>query len=367
MKKKILAIPHIGTAFGHFYRLASFLDNYIDTHNIYIVIPEPFIAFCVKYLSPEIQIVPRKIHCSISNPSGIIKNDQYLLLLEENQRIFKNVRPDIVIGDPGIQAAILSTKYSVEWIGIMHGCYLPFPESLHMNKELFNLLKVVWSSLNNQIDKLVSVGTNQIFTSWNDLRKTGKIIIPNSKINEPSTIGKYQDINRIVKPTWNEHSEVDLLITCCSSGTVIPSNEFLTELSNNSNCKVYVAGINSQNRIPNVVFLGNNINYKYLVGENTVVITHGGHGTLQAISKAKKVFMIPSDFDQLYNSIVTSAIKGWEIVFDKNWIEIINSGMLFRREIYWNNLSIETIDGELVIKGFDVYEKERCFNEILVE
>ena len=61
--------------------------------------------------------------------------------------------------------------------------------------------------------------------------------------------------------------------------------------------------------------------------------------------------MIPSDFDQLYNSVVAKAIKGWELVLDKNWIKVINSNLLFKREIYWDNLSIKSINGKLVIKA----------------
>lgn len=366
MNKTILAIPHIGTAFGHFYRLAVFLDNYIETHRVYIAIPEPFIGYCSHFLCPEIKIIPRKVHCSISNGSGLIDKNLYLALLKENETIYKEIQPDLIIGDPGIQAAILATKFSKEWVGVMHGCYLPVPNSLSIAEEYFKLLKLVWSTLNSQIDKLVRLGTNGIYDDWSCLRSTGLILIPNLRINEPSEIGEYVDLNNSINSYWDSHDEVELLITCCSAGSVEPSKSFLANLARKINCDINVAGINSEKRYTRINYLGNNINYRYLVGKNTTVLTHGGHGTLQAINNAKDVFMIPSDFDQLYNSIIAHAIKGWNLVFDKDWIEIINSGKLFKREIYWNNLNIENNSGKLLIKGLDILEERHYIDKVLI-
>lgn len=362
MKKKILAIPHIGTAFGHFFRLATLLDDYLNDNNIHIIIPEPYIDYCKRFLHPNIVIVPRHVHCSISGSSGLIDKSGYKSLLEENEAIYHKIQPELIIGDPGIQAAILATKYSKPWIGLMHGCYLPFPENLPMNEKHSVLLRRVWITLNDQIDKLISIGTNHIFKSWQEIQTTGKIIIPNLNINEPSKIGEYKNINLKISNSWDAHSEVDLLITCCSAGTVSPSDEFLTNLSKFSKSKVFVAGIKAKENQFNTIYVGNNVNYRSLVNENTIVITHGGHGTLQAISKANKVFMIPSDFDQLYNSIIASTIRGWQLVFDKNWFEILDSDMLFKREIHWENIAVESLNGEIEIKGLNIYQEAITLN-----
>lgn len=361
MKKKILAIPHIGTAFGHFYRLATFLDDFIDEYNIFILIPEPYFDYCKRFLHPDITLIPRLVHCSISGSTGLIDMEGYKSLLKENEKIYHIIKPDLIIGDPGIQAAILATKYSRPWIGLMHGCYLPFPDKIQMNEQLYTLLRNVWCVLNDQMNKLISLGTNKVYTSWSEIQKTGKIIIPNFSKNEPSSIGEYQDINSKIKSAWDVQNEVDLLITCCSAGTISPTDTFLTNLNRVSNKNVFVAGIKAKTNQSNIFYLGNNVNYRSLVHENTIVITHGGHGTLQAINKAKKVFMIPSDFDQLYNSIIASSIKGWKLVFDKNWFEIVNSDLLFKREIHWENLVFETLNGEIELKGLDIYQKQDIF------
>ncbi len=76
---------------------------------------------------------------------------------------------------------------------------------------------------------------------------------------------------------------------------------------------------------------------------------------MQAISSAKRVIMIPGDFDQLYNSIIAHAVKGWELVFDKDWFEIADSGEVFRREIRWNNLTVDNSSGELMIQGLNIF------------
>jgi len=367
MKKKILAIPHIGTAFGHFYRLATFLGEYLIDYDISIAIPETFIDYCRRFLHPDINIIPRTVHCSISGSSGIIDIDAYISLLKENDEIYHKIQPDLLIGDPGIQAAILASKYSKSWIGIMHGCYLPFPEFLSLNEQYYVLLRKLWEVLNKKINNLISLGTNQTFTNWQDIQKTGKIIIPNISSNEPSSIGEYKDINSIGNSGWVDYSEVDLLITCCSAGTVRPTELFLKDLIEISNRKVFVAGIKAKSNKSNIFYLGNNVNYRSLINENTIVITHGGHGTLQAISKAKKVYMVPSDLDQLYNSIIASTIKGWQLVFDKNWFEVLESGILFKRNILWENLKIKAFGDEIELQGLEVYQnKSHLSKSILI-
>lgn len=354
IKKKILAIPHIGTAFGHFYRMATLLDNFANEFNIFILIPEPFINYCKSFLHSEIKIIPRKVHCSISGSSGLIDKVGYKSLLIENEDIYKAVQPELIIGDPGIQASILATKFRKPWIGIMHGCYLPFPNNLILNELDYTLLKEVWLALNKQMNELISFGTNQVYSSWQELQKTGKIIIPNLIYNEPSPIGEYLDLNKSVNSVWDTHNEVDILITCCSAGTVSPSKDFLSQLSMQTNKKIFIAGVEGSPNHQNIIYLGNNVNYRYLVNEKTVVITHGGHGTLQAIGNAKKVFMVPSDFDQLYNSIIASSIKGWQLVFDKNWFEILQTGVLFKREIQWENLSFISNNGDIELTGIEI-------------
>ena len=359
IKKKILAIPHIGTAFGHFYRMAILLEDFINEYDIFITIPESYVDYCEKFLNPNIVIIPRQTHSSINGASGIIDVDGYKLLLTENENIYHTIEPDLIIGDPGIQASILATKFSKPWIGIMHGCYLPFPYSMAFSEQNSALLKSIWDSLNYQLDKLICLGTNGAFTSWQDIQRTGKVIIPNRISNEPSSIGEYVDLNNISSSAWGTHTEVDLLITCCSAGTVSPTSTFLSNITELSKGNVFVAGIRPGDGQSKVIYLGNNIDYKSLVNEDTVVISHGGHGTLQAIGKAKNVFLIPSDLDQLYNSIIASTINGWHLIFDKNWFEVIDSGLLFKREIHWENLVIQSTNNGIEIKGLEIYKKEQ--------
>ncbi len=86
--------------------------------------------------------------------------------LSENEEIFNTIRPNLMVGDPGVQTAIVASKHSIEWVGIMHGCYLPFPAALNIDGSYLKLLKRTWSVLNEEIDRLVNIGTNGVFDSW---------------------------------------------------------------------------------------------------------------------------------------------------------------------------------------------------------
>ena len=356
MKDKLLAIPHIGTALGHFYRTALVLDRYVRTHKICIAIPEPFIKQCRPFLRSEIEIrLPRKTRWCINCATGAIDTKEYLSALSENKEIFDTIRPNLMVGDPGVQTAIVASKHSIEWVGIMHGCYLPFPAALNIDGSYLKLLKRTWSVLNEEIDRLVNIGTNGVFNRGAQLRNTGKVVVPNSRTNEPLEAGEYLDLNAMIDPSWQKHAEVELLITCCSTGSVIPSREFTSSLAGKMRGHISVAGTSLRGNCPGMTLAGKNINYRYLVGRRSTVLTHGGHGTLQAISSAKRVIMIPGDFDQLYNSIIAHAVKGWELVFDKDWFEIADSGEVFRREIRWNNLTVDNSSGELMIQGLNIF------------
>lgn len=364
MQNKLLAIPHIGTAFGHFYRTAEFVKQYIEDYEVYFIVPQVYYDYCRLFVDKRIQLVPRKIHCSISSRSGKLDTSMYSLLLKENEKIFERIDPCLIIGDPGIQASILGTKYSIEWVGLMHGCYLPFPRQINLNVDYYNLLLLVWSRLNYQLDKLIILGSKNRFDSWDSIRNTGKIFIPTQPQDEPSKIGSYINLNEHINDNWKKHEAVDLLVTCCSAGSVIPSYEFLNDLSNKTDLMVTVAGTDFNLLYGKNNFIGKNVNYKYLVNKNTTVITHGGHGTIQSIKNAKDVFMIPSDLDQLYNSIIAFATKNWKIIFDKDWIDILNGTQLFRREIYWDRLKVINIDGKLDIEGVNIFRGKECLEEI---
>ncbi|MBK8609383.1 MAG: hypothetical protein IPL84_05425 [Chitinophagaceae bacterium] len=357
VNKRILVLPHIGTAFGHLIRLSEFInETYDSSFDISLVIPAHSLKFCKGHIPVFVKLIIQKEAFSINGNKGNLDVKSCLKLIQELAVICDEIKPNLIIGDPGIQAAILGNMFGIQWKGIMHGCYLPKPivDSKNNNGQLHALVELAWEVSNHSMNKLVKIGTNGKFKSWEEIRKTGQIIIPNNSAFEPSPIGLHieQSFKRI---GWETGSPVELLITCCSEGNIQPTVPFLTKISRTFT-EVTVAGITLKDKIGNINFIGNNIAYETLISNKTIVITHCGHGTLKSIKKAKRVFMIPGDIDQLCNSLIAHVYHGWDLVFDKNWFEILESKTPFKREINWNNIHLAMRKDELIIRGLPIMQ-----------
>lgn len=356
---KILVLPHIGTAYGHFFRTVEIVANrFLSPNNkITFVLSKNTIIHRSRHLPPGVDIYERQFTSSICSKSGLLDIEGYKHILQENLNIVTSLKPDLIIGDPGIQASILSTSFNIPWIGIMHGCYLPLipmTTTHHMGQEHMGLMKRVWDVINCYLDYLISIGTNGKYTNWATIRKTGEILIPGDLSNF------YSNIGTSLGPTipclgWQKGNPVDYLMTCCSAGTVIPSADFIRRLSNLIP-HISIAGI-KKNAMPssnNVRILGNGYSYSSLVSSTTTVVTHCGNGTLGAITDAKRVIMIPADLDQLCNALIYNAAYGWELVLDRNWFHMLNAVNPFRREMHWDNLSVKHNGTKVIIQGVEM-------------
>ena len=354
---RILLIPHIGTAFGHFFRLIQYAHHKYNSpeYQVYIIIPQPLIGSLTDHIPNWIHIVPRVANSSVHSDKGDLNVEGFKAVLGENQIIIDSIKPELIIGDPGIQAAILGVKNNVEWHGLMHGCYLPLPKLLNLPPTLLNTLYILNELISSNLDLLIKTATKGEFSKWEDLRLTGKTIIMNSLPIYDIAIGESLLLNDGIV-SWQNEEPVDFLITCSSTGNYKPDNEFLSRLNLIiPNITIAGSSLVIDNRISNIRNIGNKTSYYSLTNENTSVITHCGHGTLFAIRRALKVYMIPGDLDQLFNSILAFSSKNWKLIFDRDWDSTINSPFPFVRSYNWKNIKINLVNNELELMGVNNY------------
>ena len=337
MNERILVLPHIGTALGHFIRTIEYLNTVYRNRedSIYIALPDEL----VEQLDTQIpiwikreNIIKRKYHVSVNNSEGRLLTEQFQQYFAEDERIHKQIKPTLIISDPGIQGAILYQKFHTPWINISHGVYRPLPYMINDNLKSF--AQVVWSYLNNAFDTLIQLGTGMPSCSWDNLRKTA--------CREELLQEKMQ------KYGWQKSDRTfELVITCCSANEVYPTPTFLCKLKQQYS-DIAVAGISidiakKQGMVSGITYVGNNTRYDSLIDSHTTVITHGGFGTLQMITHANRIIIIPSDLDQLCKAIIFCSNPQYsektELVHGRDWIDSLRHNP-FKRFVEWDNISI---------------------------
>lgn len=351
MARRILVIPHVGLALGHMFRALKYVSRMQNEvrATISIALPSFAVPHALKLIPANVEIIERTVHCSVSNETGRLDLCGFSRLLEEVEEITLRVRPDLLVGDPGIQAGIIGVKFGIEWIGLMHGCYLPFPD-LNSDERLRHLGRVAWNTVHANLDMLVEIGTSGRHGSWADIRDTGRILQASKEEHGLLAIGEYEELYH-ERQGLRANRPFEIVMTCCSAERIGPSKSFLKQLMSVGG-RVAITGFHSKiQAVPGASHLGAQYDYRSLIGPATVVVTHGGHGTLQYLKGAKKVFLVPSDVDQLCNALLAHELFGWDVVFDRDWYQAFNSGMPFMRNVSWNRLVVERNNGDIMMCG----------------
>lgn len=338
MSECILVFPHIGTALGHFVRTMEYLNTYYQHSDapIYVVLPENLVQKLDAHIPSWINrknIIRRKHRVSINNPEGRLLIEQFKQYFVEDEMIHQQINPSLLITDPGIQGAILHHKFNTPWINITHGVYRPLP--FNISDELKPLAEEVWRYLNQAFNQLIQLGIGSPYGNWNELRHTA--------IREELLQKKMQ------KCGWKvSNRPYNVLVTCCSADEVCPPSDFLSNLKQRYS-DIAVAGISigkakRQGMVSNVTYVGNEIRYDSLIDSHSMVITHGGFGTLQMVSQANRIIIIPSDLDQLCNAIIFCSDPSYreksELLFGRDWHYSLHNNP-FRRFVEWDNIRIE--------------------------
>jgi len=345
VSNRILTLPHIGTAFGHLVRIGEYIQTFYNnrTDEVFVVVPKEAEVHARRHLPLFAKIILQDSCFSVNNPTGKIDCEAFKKVLDENFQICASLSPDLIIGSPGIYAGLIGAKCRIPWRGLMHGCYLPLSPLFEQEKNVEGSIGLfaanVWQVARKGIDSIVKLFSDGAFSTWSELQASGDILIPNSEESEPSELGLNIG-NLHSRIGWNSAKPVSLLITTCSDGNTKIPVDFLKEAVK-AYGDVVISGSLLQESIPRVHCIYNSTDYRSLVGPQTTVICHGGHGTIQNIRGAGRVILIPGDIDQLYNSLVAHKVFSYEIALSDSWHKRLFSQNPYRRFIDWSALYID--------------------------
>ena len=343
MGRRLLILPHVGTALGHLTRIGDIFEMLEqEWDEIYVSIPKYAEQYAKRFLSNKAKLVVHEVEFTITGPTGIIDIDGFFQLLQANRKIIKDVSPDFILGDPGIHAGILAEEFNLPWGFVAHAPYFSFPEILKHSDHV-ELASKAWRVIHTSLDQLVYMGSRGVFCSWEELheRAHDKISIsPNglflrNGIPIPSNSQK-------PRKGWLVGKPLQCLVTV-SSGDSHPVPSFLTEYLALHFDKVGVLGHNRPYPNPRVIHLGTNYDLRTLVSRETTVITHGGSGTLQYLAESKHITIIPGDLDQLCNGLLAHAYGKASISGLQSWQKRLHQDGPFIRSVPWEEYNFQRL------------------------
>lgn len=357
---KILCIPHIGTAYGHLFRMQQVLQIEYGDYEVEWAISKNHKNFIEKYLPSSSVVHYLDSHFSFTNEQGVIQKAQYLEWLNDLEKLIQLNKYELIVGDPGISASVVSLKTGIPWVGIMHGGYLDLNTKLLEQKGNWSvtnqLVIFAWSKAQKVLNTLINAGTNSVYTEWLDILETGRVLVPNVQDREPfSRLVEYVPYQNLQNKYWKDESERRFLITIKSSGSLGPSESLLRKIvSYYGECTI-CGPVKKQHYIQGVEYL-NASSFSSLVGESTTVICHGGHGTLQTVVNAREVIIVPCDLDQLINSFIFERTVGAHVYLDQQLLNDLNGEKVLYR---YDTLANSNFD-EYFENIINALEREPC-------
>lgn len=324
---RILATPHFGEAIGHIVRTGEILAQKFYNDEVFVALPKNTIDNAQKYFHKEVQFIAMENHFQVNNESGKLDISIFNKSILEDEEIIKYVSPNIIIDDPGIRGAILHEKTKIPLQVISHGIYKPTPkELLDESYQYHALANNIWEHVHKKLSELVTLGIGKNIT-WRSLVKDMEFIKLSNYIKES---GKRLFFDKS-KTTAN------VLITDCSANKEItPLLPLIDALYSHFQKKVILCTTAHLPITEKYECIGTSIAYEQLVDENTIVLSHGGSGTLRAIGTSKQIYLCPGDIDQLANSLIANCNNNMKLLIsERKWEEKIESGKPFVRESNW--------------------------------
>lgn len=300
---------HIGTAIGHLIRTATYLRLHPDAH-YFVPIPRRHLDVAKRFLPSAVTILPREESVSVNSSDGKLDVDGFLAVLKRDCLDIQMIKPDSLLGDPGIRASIIGLKYKLPWQAIIHGCYLDHETILEADKlagERASFITEVWGLIHRQLDVLAQIGTNQTVMNWGELRKQGTLLIPEF----PGQTVRVGSKIKLIPTLENDYSydngqPVQVLITTSSGLKQSPPLQILEALLNRFD-NIAIVGVTEGPLNDQVKYFGDKYSIMSLVNKDTIAITHGGYGTLGLlVGKVKRLLVLPQDIDQLCNTMIAT-------------------------------------------------------------
>lgn len=338
-----LVIPHVGTALGHLIRVSSIIDKLGPDNDRYIfVLPSIHRKKISQFLPRHFEVIWQDESFSVTSRSGKFDMSAAIAVHDSDIRIAKDVKPHRIIGDPGIRASLVGYKLGIPWVGIMHGCYLPIPKSLVSNNQLGELSIKAWTVANYKIDRLVQYLTSDGIGTWGELRNQGTVI--DFQSGDYSQVMRRSIVDNLGFRIYGDRPINGVLFTFSTglSDKSLKNIGTLKKLKKKFNSVAITRKTSGCD--PELDFVGEGITYHSMVGQETTVVCHGGSSTLPLISHAGKIICLPSDIDQLCNSLIVSDKYQHEIIGLDRWNLRLDEENCFKREIDWTSLNnwIET-------------------------
>lgn len=341
-KTRLLVIPHVGTALGHLIRTGEVLNTlYGDVPDIFVCIPESAINSAKRHMPARVQFLTYPIRPTVTGRSGRLDEQGFLNLLRLDFEFFKKVRPNLILGDPGIRTGLLGERVGAQWAALMHGCYLPRPHQLKdsclVSENVKSLSELAWIVATKLLDHLVQLGSRHKIGSWAELRSRGNVLIPNTPDAEPSEIGHHIG-SCLPKIGFVKGAHAKCVMTLCSSGDTQIPRQVLEHLIAKFG-KLSIVGVSTGvQRCNGVEFLDTQYRLDSVVGPETTVICHGGHGSLKAVRNAHRVIIVPGDLDQLCNALTAHVQWGAELAIGDTWSRRLLSVQPLHRFTEWDDL-----------------------------
>ncbi|MBI3919442.1 MAG: hypothetical protein HY322_20810 [Betaproteobacteria bacterium] len=334
MAGRLLVLPHVGTALGHLIRVGEVLQSFSrDWKEIFVVVPSYAIEHANKHLPSTVTIRSHDVRFTVTSPRGKLDLEQFGVLLANDKVLAGTIRPDFILGDPGIRAGILGQELGIPWGAVTHAPYLPFPQILARTKRA-ELGRKAWSVIQKALDLIVRTGSNNRFQSWDELRGTAIEEIstgPDGIFVRKGNPSKPFGTSRI---GWVRGKPLACLVTV-SSGDKFPLPKTVTDLLAQRYGEVGVVGPIRPSPNPLVTYLGSNFDLNTLVSRDTEVVSHGGSGTLQYLSTAKSIVVVPGDLDQLCNGLIAEARGIARLSGMETWKVRLTGDSPFVRRVPW--------------------------------
>lgn len=334
---RVLVLPHVGTAMGHVIRTGEYIRRF-PSAEYYVAVPRVHTDIARRFLPSGTQVLVRDAWFSVNSADGSLDVRAFREVIGADIIDCKTICPDWLLGDPGLRAAIVGTRMKLPWRALAHGCYLPMPRWVRDGDgELAALGRDAWAVAGKGISTLLhSVASDWL--SWEDLRKSGEVIVPDWPGQELPSDFPVIRTPRLIPTLGRESGVLSAIVVATSSGLpVAPPREVLEVLAKSSG-DVAVVGASSGPEIAGVRYLSDRFALHSLVGDRTIAIVHGGYGTVGTVTgRAERVLALPQDLDQLCNVIVSST-AGVETVPPGTLRRVIEPSRGLRREPFWPSL-----------------------------
>jgi hypothetical protein len=335
---RVLVLPHIGTALGHLIRISEYLRRNKKA-DYFIAIPKEHLAAAKRFLPDFVKIVLRDKTFSVNSDSGKIDIDSFHSVLSCDYEDYLNIRPDRLLGDPGIRTSLLGSKVGLPWEAITHGCFLPIPSWTKKNKtRMSNIAVLAWNVARNYIDFLIKEGSGGKYTSWSQISLQGKLIVPDWPGQTLPRGISVKKIKRLISDFGRDKgSPFPCIVTTSSGLSSMPPRKIIELLASHFK-RVGIVGCKTGPQLKGIEYLNDLYAINSLVDSNTVAIVHGGYGTLGAIAdRAGRTLALPQDLDQLCNILI--AIKSGINTIEPGLLEkVIEKQRGLRRIPLWPSL-----------------------------